>query len=325
MNVKNIGLSSVVVFGVATSLLFGASAAHAEVDDAVDAAIVDSSLTYLGLEEVSDELTASLTEGMDAATDAGIVPTPLIDAVIQDGDSTGDAAVPADESAPEVTPLDPGLEQLFDEQLDLDQERWDEAGPLWIAAFESIRADFDTCRAEGQNTSQCARTMAFSLQVAQAEALLTQLDERLLAIPELPTDQQEQAKAELEAERVALENRLVRAETRLATVSAPAAGAQPSRVVELLASVRDKAQATRGAGNVQVGEAPVEQQSGVAGSAQQSQPSQVPQPSQKPATPNTGGAQNSRPEAPVAPGSQGTRPQAPGANPGNSGNGGVNR
>jgi len=320
MSLKRAKFGSVLGLAAVLTLTGGIAAANAEVEDSVDAALVESSLTYLGLENVSDELTQTLVEGVDAATDAGIVPDTLIEAVIQnDAQETGAEPNTAD-SASETPPLDPTLEGLFDEQLDLDQERWDESGPLWLAAFETIRADFDTCRGEGQSASQCARTMAFSLQVAQAEALLAQLDQRVLELAELPAEQQEQARAELEAERVALEARLLRAETRLASVSSAQTGARPERVVELLASVRDKAQATRGGSSEQV--VPPGQQPGTAST---NQPAPTSQPAPQTVSPQGGNSSSAKPETKPTPGSQGNRSQTPGANAGANGNGGSNR
>lgn len=323
VKMKKMSLGGVSILAASATLTFGASVAHAEIEDSIDAALVDTSLTYLGLEEVTDQLSGFLEEGMDSATDAGLVPNELIDAVAGEGESALEGEQTPTEPSSEPAVLDPNLEQLFDEQLDLDQQRWDEAGPLWLAAFETIRAEFTTCREEGQSTSVCARTMAFSLQIAQADALLAELDERIVAIDTLPLEQQEQLRAELEAERVALESRLVRAEARLSSVAAPT-GANSERVVALLATVRERAQTTRGAqggASAQTGDSTLTEQV----PANPGTSGQSGAPSQKLVTPNSGATPGGRPDSGSTPGSQGNRPQAPGSNAGNAGNNGAGR
>lgn len=212
-------LTSISVVSLAGVLVLGIPAAHAEVTDDVDQAIVTTALTNLIASPVSDELIAELTSAMDIATDAGIIDQAIIDAIAKDvtADETDTRQANPDEV--DALPADE-VEKLLDAHLDDDQQLWDEISPAWLQAFETIRTEFETCRADGTATSTCARTMAFSLQIAHAEAMIAALDARAAAVASLPEDERAAALAAIEADRGAVEATLIRSQERLAQLSA---------------------------------------------------------------------------------------------------------
>jgi hypothetical protein len=212
-------LTSVSVVSLAGVVVLGIPAAHAEVADDVDQAIVTTALTNLIANPVSEDLLAELTSAMDIATDAGIIDQEIIDAISKDVTADETDTSQANPDAVDALPADE-VEKLLDAHLDNDQQLWDEISPAWLQAFETIRTEFEACRADGTATSKCARTMAFSLQIAHAEAAIAALDERAAAVANLPDDERAAALAAIESERAALEATLIRSQERLALLSA---------------------------------------------------------------------------------------------------------
>lgn len=247
MHIRAYGVAIGSTIGVTALLLSGAVAAHAEVSDVVDQAIVDASLQNLGTEPLSDELASELVAGVDAATDAGVVDQTIID-VLTDSQAAESAQTDAAPSDADGSALPSDVEQLLDDHLESDQLLWDEISPAWLEAFETIRADFETCRASGSETSVCARTMGFSLQIAHAEAVIAELDAQAANVVNLPEEEQAAALAEIAAARVEVEAKLLRSQDRLAQVVAsgsadPAtthAAEHAAKLEAVLAKVRDR-------------------------------------------------------------------------------------
>lgn len=258
MHIRAHGVAIGSTIALTALLLSGAVAAHAEVSDVVDQAIVDASLQNLGTEPLSDELASELVAGVDAATDAGVVDQTIID-VLTDSQAAESAQTDATPDA-DGTALPDDVEQLLDDHLESDQLLWDEISPAWLEAFETIRADFETCRASGSETSVCARTMGFSLQIAHAEAVIAELDAQAANVVNLPEEEQAAALAEIAAARAEVEAKLLRSQDRLAQVVAsgsadPATAHAAEHAVKLAAvlqKVRDR-QAGLGGGDNAVG------------------------------------------------------------------------
>ncbi|MDH6423315.1 hypothetical protein [Aurantimicrobium minutum] len=236
---KSRSLLSVLAVGTILPALvfgFGVSAAQAVTSDATTETIINSSLEGLGTEVTDPTLLDELQQDISDAVEQGIIDPAIVDA--------------ADQTTPEATPApdpttDPALSDLIDENLTEQTEVWEEEAPAWAAAFEQIRSDFEACRTDGQSTSTCARTLGFQLQIAHAQAELTNLDAAIAAVADLPEDQQVTALAELEAQRAELEARLNRATAKLdAAVVAGIPGANAevqARLNSVVGEVRGRA------------------------------------------------------------------------------------
>ncbi|MBK5238501.1 MAG: hypothetical protein JJE28_05240 [Actinomycetales bacterium] len=201
----------------------------------------------------------------------------------------------------------PRWTKLIDDNITEQGAIWDQAEPSWNAAFDTIRAAFEECRStDGQTTSRCARTLGFQLQVAHAESVLADLDARIVAVADLPVEEQEVALAELEAERFALLARLDRASAKLvAATSESTPGADASTQARLNAvagQLRNRGAEDTTPGAVDPEVATSDQQTPETGSV-----------TIEKAPRNSG---NSGQNAPANPGSNGNVPE----NPGNSGN-----
>ncbi len=192
---------------------FGLSSAQAETTDAATEAIITSALDGLGTEITDPALLDALQQDIATAVDEGIIDADIVDAA-----ETADTALP----------------ELIDSTLAEQNMLWEEVAPEWAAAFEQIRTDFEACRTDGVSTSECARTLGFQLQLAHAEAKMESLTAAIAAVADLPTDEQEAALAELEAQRVQLEAQIERATTKLAAAVANGqAGATPELQAQL--------------------------------------------------------------------------------------------
>lgn len=337
-------VSLATALGISAVMGFGVSAANAEVSDGVDQAIVLAALENLGADAITPELAEELTSGIDAATDANLVNQEIIDAiteVVVDPEtnpgaepttepSTAPATDPATDPATEPVDvievpadLTDATEGLLDEQLANDQELWDSISAAWQAAFETVRADFEACRAEGADTSACARPLGFQMQVAHANAVLAAIDARAAEIAELPEDERAAALAELETLRASVEARLVRAEEKLANATTPANARAAVDVAAALGAARGFAAVTRGAGAESASNAVTPAEPGAVssqGQASQGQPSQGASRAaeQRASTPQvTPRASTGQPAAPQGQQPSGTQsPGKPAENPG---------
>lgn len=228
----------------ALALGVGVSAAQAETSDAVTETIIDSSLSGLGTEVIDPALLDQLQEDVSTAIEEGVIDPAIVDAaeeLVTDPTSTPN---------PEETtaPAEYDLSNLIDENLDEQSTTWEEEEPAWAAAFETIRADFEACRTDGQSTSTCARTLGFQLQIAHAQAELTELDSAIAAVANLPEEEQAAALAELEAQRAELQAHLDRATAKLEsaiTAGTPGANADvKAKLDSVLEGVRGRSLAS---------------------------------------------------------------------------------
>lgn len=308
--------------GVIGSFAIGVSAASAEVNQETATAIVDASLQNLATEPLSDALANELVEGVVAADEVGLIDSEIIDAVTEIISEAPvlDENLGATEEAPDPNSVieNPVVDDLLDERLEGDQERWDDIAPAWMEAFETIRADFEVCRTDGQSTSACARSLGFSLQLAHAQVVLAEIDARTAELADLPEEERTVLLAELEAERAAVEARLARAEAKLAGIPADQTNVRSEDVAQVLTQVRDRATVTTGvdrasAATQQGGQgAPAQGNAGTGSSSSGTAPQQAnpSAPTQRPSQ----AAVPSNPSTSQSPG-QSNRP----ANPGYSG------
>lgn len=223
--------SALAITATVPALVFGVglTSSQAATTDELSETIVDSALANLEIEVTDPALLGELQEDISTAIEEG-----TIDPAIVDGAETitDPAATPAPEDT--AAPTDPALDDLLDENLSDETTTWEEQAPAWLAAFETIRADFETCRTDGQSTSACARTLGFQLQIAHAEAELAVIDEQIAAIANLPEEEQATALAELEAQRAELQAHLERASTKLAAAIAAGTPGADAAVQERL-------------------------------------------------------------------------------------------
>lgn len=311
-----------VSLGVFAPLTVGMSAASAEVSQEAAAALVNASLENLATEPLSDALSEQIIQGIVAADAAGLVDTEIIDAVteiIAEDPATDQNSGATDGSSDSNSVIEnPVVDDLLDERLEGDQERWDDIAPAWMEAFETIRADFEVCRTDGQSTSACARSLGFSLQLAHAQVVLAEIDARTAELADLPEGERAVLLAELEAERAAVEARLARAEAKLAGIPADQTNVRSEDVAQVLTQVRDRATVTTGvdrasAATQQGGQgAPAQGNAGTGSGSSGTAPQQAnpSAPTQRPSQ----AAVPSNPSTSQSPG-QSNRP----ANPGNSG------
>lgn len=219
---------------------FGVSSAHAETTDVVTETLIDAALADLGTEITDPTLLAELQEDISTAVDEGIIDPAILDEVEQV--VTDETPAPEQTSETEPAPLD----ELINENLDEESANWEAIEPAWVAAFETIRADFELCRTDGQTTSGCARTLGFQLQIALSEAKLAEIDTAIAAAAELPVEEQAAALAQLEAQRAAFQAKLERTAEKLATAAATGnAGADQAtqaRLNSVIDGVRGRAQ-----------------------------------------------------------------------------------
>lgn len=217
--------SALAISATVPALVFGVglTSSQAATTDKISQTIVDSALANLEIEVTDPALLDQLQEDISTAIDEGTIDPGIVDGAETISDATETPA-----------PTDPALDDLLDENLTDETASWEEQAPAWLAAFETIRADFETCRTDGQSTSACARTLGFQLQVAHAEAQLTALDEQIAAVANLPEEEQAAALAELEALRSDVQARLERASTKLAAAVAAGTPGADAAVQERL-------------------------------------------------------------------------------------------
>lgn len=191
-------------------LLFGFNpnqAMAAEPAEIASELLVETS-EYLEIEP-SAELLGELTEDMVDAIEADQIDADLIDQVEEAIDSETELEL-ADE-----------LDENAQEQNDV----LEEAEPLWKAAFDLVKEEFQLCRQASENASACAKGLGFRLQVAKATGQLAQIQTAIAEVANLPADQRETALLELQNRQSDLERQLARATEKSNKVSPDASEA----------------------------------------------------------------------------------------------------
>lgn len=290
------------VTATALSLGFGVSSAYAETTDAVTESIIDAALAGLGTEVTDSTLLGELQEDISLAVDEGIIDPAILEQVVSEETMR---PAPSEEPATETDSID----ELISDNLDEETAQWEAIEPAWLAAFETIRSDFELCRTDGQSTSRCARTLGFQLQIALSEAKLAEIDAAIVAVATLPEQEQAAALAELERQRVAFQAKLERTAEKLAVAVAsgtPGADqATQARLNGVIDGVRGRAQ------NSTLPEQAQQGAQSSSGGVEVTSPDTVTIP--EPAQQNSGGQANpSKPENPGNSGNSG-RPSNPGS------------
>lgn len=157
-------------------------------------AVVDETLNLLDVETEPSETLDELAEEVAEAIEEGLLDEDVLDA-IENGDS---------------------LEDLVDDNLTEAEEDLEESAPLWAEAYERIKAEFQACREAAEKASECAKGLGFRLQIAQADALLADIDARIAALDGLTPEEQEAELARLQALREEMVARLEKAQDKLA-------------------------------------------------------------------------------------------------------------
>jgi hypothetical protein len=219
---------------VVPALILGTGLSSAvAAEESVTEILVSSALAELQIEVTDGNLLTQLEETIDLALDEQVIDPAILEEIEQ---GLLEEAEPSEEptSAPEVSPE---LGDLIEENLDEQTNLWEETAPAWLVAFEGLRAGFELCRTDGQSTSECARNLAFGLQLAHSEAKLAEIDAALAAIFSLPEEEQATELAELEAQRAAFQAKLERTAVRLTEAAAAGRAGATSEIQERLNTV----------------------------------------------------------------------------------------
>lgn len=224
---------------------FSATPAFA-VDNTTQAAtaITSASLANLGLTNLDPALTALVSTAISNAIAAGAIDPALIanppvapvtaPSVAPDPNATPTVDPNVDPSAapvvdpslapdPSVTP-DPNAtapappvehNAELEEHLHEQEANWDLVKADWLAAFDTVKSDYQTCLDAGTPSDQCSANLGFKLQMAHGAVMLNNFNQRIADVAALPADQQADALKRLEDQRQRTLNRLAEAQTML--------------------------------------------------------------------------------------------------------------
>lgn len=196
--------STLAIAGLSLTGIFIATPAMA-VEDTTIQTITESSLSNLGLENVSpeliDEISSSISEVVNSEEDPTV-----------NNEILNPEIVDIVETQPEnETVIDDSLDNNLQEQ----EKLWDAVKSDWLEAYEAVKADFDECLAAGTAANECSAGLGFKLQIAHGEALLKNYDQRIADIALLPEDQQAEQLRYLEQQRSRVLERLERAQAKI--------------------------------------------------------------------------------------------------------------
>ena len=181
--------------------------------------VVEETLTFLDVETEPSEVLDALTEDVAEAIAEGLLDEDVLRAI---GDGTS-------------------LNDLLDGNLAEAEEILEESAPLWAAAYERIKAEFQACREAADNASECAKGLGFRLQIAQADALLADIDAQIAALAGLTPEEQEAELARLQALREEMVARLEKAQDKLVN----GAGKSLEGAADIARQAKDKAEKLR--------------------------------------------------------------------------------
>ncbi|MEN9793269.1 MAG: hypothetical protein RL330_1347 [Actinomycetota bacterium] len=183
------------------------------------AEVVNETLTFLDVETEPSETLEELAEAVAEAIEDGLIDEDVLEAI-----GNGEA-----------------LGELLEGNLTEAEEGLEDSASLWAAAYERIKAEFRACREAADNASECATGLGFRLQIAQADALLADIDARIAALSGLTPEEQEAELARLQALREELVARLEKAQEKL--LNGPGKGLENAAAIAEQA--RDKAEKLR--------------------------------------------------------------------------------
>ena len=199
---------------------FSADAVRAQTGSADLAdVVVDETLTFLEVETEPSETLEELAEDVAEAIEDGLIDEEVLEAI-----GNGET-----------------LDELLDGNLTDAEETLEDSAPLWAAAYEQIKAEFRACREAADNASDCAKGLGFRLQIAQADALLADIDARIAALSGLTPEEQEAELARLQALREEMVARLEKAQEKL--LNGPGKGLE--NAAGIAKQAKDKAEKLR--------------------------------------------------------------------------------
>ncbi len=199
------------------ALSVGASAVAAHAETGSASSIVDASMSTLGISLTNPTLLDELTAEVQIAIDAGVVdpsadpiPDPVIEPTAEP--TVEPSAEPTTEPSAEPT-TEPSENPTDDHGHHLghlhDQfELWAMASPVWNAAFETIRLEFEACIVGADPNVDCSAQTLTALQLAHADVLTSTYDELAAGVAALPVEQQSHAQALLDRQMEHAQNRL---------------------------------------------------------------------------------------------------------------------
>lgn len=214
---KSIGLTAVTAATFLT--ISGAAIPAFAADETTTNNVTQAALDTLGVEITDPTLLEEINNNVGEAIDSGIINEEVIDYV----DFADNAQPPTTEEPPveEIAPIEeptvdnPEVLNPIEENLEEQKYNWGQIQADWQQAFETVRADFEACIAEGASKEECAKGLGFKMQIAHGEALLNNYEARLEAISALPEDEQAKALEHLEKHRERTLQRLEKAQTML--------------------------------------------------------------------------------------------------------------
>lgn len=181
--------------------------------------ILEKTLTFLGVETDPSEVLDELSDEVADAIDEGIIDDDVLETIDKADD----------------------LDTLLDGNLEDAEDVLESYAPLWRAAYEQIRIEFQACRTSSGKVSDCAKGLGFRFQIAQADALLADVDAQIAALEGLTPEGQEAELARLQALREEMVSRLERAQDKLE--NGPGKGVENASGIA--AQARDRADTLR--------------------------------------------------------------------------------
>jgi hypothetical protein len=215
-------LSLSVTLTLASLAIFSAQAANAASDEEIAEALLSQTSDVLEIElsdGLSDDLLLDLVDGLEKEE----FESEIVEQI--------DASLESEQ--------DLNLEEELNESLSDSLSELEETAPLWVEAMNQVRQEFQECRLQSLNASECAKGLGFRLQVAKSTAQLAQIEMDLANIQELPEEEREQALVDLLAQQEAISKQLERA-TNQEAVMASNAGNGQSNAKNDLEKAKDK-------------------------------------------------------------------------------------
>lgn len=302
-----LGVAAVATFGVVP-------AASAEILEEGAAILVESALEANDATLTDADLLGELVQDVTEAEELGLLDPAIVDesnALVENPEAPTDA-----------------LDGLIDEQADEQIENWQEEAPAIKAAFETVRAQFQECRADGQTTvSDCAQQLRFQYQFALAEVKLARIDEEIAKVADLPEAEQAERLAALENQRTRVLALLAKAEAAAVESGTALTARETQRLNGLITEFQGRASALQGTGaangNAAAADAGSNGAGAGAGAGAGNAAGQGNAPSTNPGSGNaSNGAAASGGNAGGNAGSNGAGSGASSATPGSQGNGG---
>ena len=145
---------------VAVATLGVVPAASAELLEEAPALLIEATLEREGAPTDDPGLLTDLTQVMEEADELGLLNPAIVDAANE---------ITTNPDTPEET-----LDELTGDQEEAQLRSWRSVAPNLQAAFETVRTQFDECRADAERTtSSCAKELRVQYQAAVAAQVLS--------------------------------------------------------------------------------------------------------------------------------------------------------